>query len=648
MYRILFLIFLILSVRGITSGQQKYSTKSVKAIEFYEQAKQAYYSKNYSKAIEKLEKASKDDPNFIEAVIGLSDIYTEMENPAKAIEYLEKSLKMNNSFFLPSFYNLGNLYFSQARYNEALPNYKAFLNSKSSDSKMRSAAGKKLANCEFGIYSMSHPVPFEPQNLGDSINSIYDEYWPSLSADEQTLVVTRKLPVKNQNPLSTNTFAQQEQEDFYVSYWKNNYWTKMKDIGSPLNTADNEGAQSLSVDGRRMYFTACNRPDGVGNCDIYVSFKKDDNWSEPVNLGEVINTSSSEKQPSISPDGRTLYFISNRAGGKGGFDIYSSHLDDNGHWEAPVNLGDSINTAYNEQSPFIHADNQTLYFSSDGWVGMGGYDLYVSHRSDDGYWRKGINMGYPINTQKDEIGLFVNARGNKAYFSSSRKEGRGLDIYSFDLYPEARPIPVSYMKGTVYDETTNQKLSARFELIDLQSGKLINQAVSGSITGSFLVTIPSNKNYALNVSKDGYLFYSDHFAMTDKHDALHPFLKDIPLRKIKIGETVILKNIFYETNSFELKDESVVELDKLRDFLVKNKTIIIELSGHTDNIGTDAYNQKLSEKRANSVKEFLNKHGIVAGRITSRGYGKTQPVAGNDNEEGRSQNRRTEFKIIGN
>jgi len=257
-------------------------------------------------------------------------------------------------------------------------------------------------------------------------------------------------------------------------------------------------------------------------------------------------------------------------------------------------------------------------------------------------------MGYPINTQKDEIGLFVNARGNKAFFSSSRKEGRGLDIYAFDLYPAARPIPVSYMKGTVYDATTNQKLSARFELIDLLSGKLINQAISGSLTGSFLVTIPSNKNYALNVSKEGYLFYSDHFAMTDQHDALHPFLKDIPLRKIQIGETVILKNIFYETNSFELKNESLIEINKLRDFLLKNKTIRIELSGHTDNVGTDSYNQKLSEKRADSVRDLLIKQGIFPERITSRGYGKTQPVASNENEEGRSQNRRTEFKIIGN
>jgi outer membrane protein OmpA-like peptidoglycan-associated protein len=643
MYRVVIIVFIFLCTVGNIFSQQKYSTKSPRAIELYEQAKQIYYQRNYTKALDLLEKACKEDPEFIEPVIALSDIYTELDNPVKAINYLVKSIQMNSSFFPSSYFNLANLYFSQAQYNDALINFKAYLDSKSTDSRMRSAATKKIANCEFGIYAMSHPVPFEPINLGDSINSKYDEYWPSLSADEQTLVITVKLPVNSQDPLVHN-----EQEDFYVSYWKDGYWTKMKDMGPPLNTNDNEGAQSLSVDGRRMYFTACNRPDGFGNCDIYVSFKKDEKWSEPINLGEIINSSSSEKQPSISPDGRTLYFISNRAGGKGGFDIYSSQLDDYGHWEAPVNLGDSINTTYNEQSPFIHADNQTLYFSSDGMVGMGGYDLYISHRTDNGGWTKGVNLGYPINTQKDEIGLIVNAKGNKAYFSSSRKEGRGLDIYSFDLYPEARPIPVSYMKGTVYDAETNYKLSARFELLDLLSGKLINQAISGSITGSFFVTIPSNKDYALNVSKDGYLFYSDHFSMTDKHDALHPFLKDIYLKKIKIGETVVLKNIFFETNSYELRKESIIEIDKLRDFLQKNKTIRIELSGHTDNVGTDQYNQKLSENRANSVKEFLLKQGISQDRITYKGYGKSLPVASNDNEEGRAQNRRTEFKVIGN
>lgn len=643
MIRFLFVAAIFFFVCGNIYSQQKYSTKSPKASELYERAKQYYYQRNYNSAIESLEKACKEDPDFIEAVIGLSDIYTELDNPEKAITYLTKSIKMNSTFFPASYYNLGNLYFSLARYDEALNNYKDYLNSKSTDTRMRSAAKKKLANCEFGINAIQHPVPFQPENLGDSINSQYDEYWPSLSADEQTLVITVKLPV---NAGSGATGPQQE--DFYVSYWKDGHWSKVKDVGPPLNTSDNEGAQSLSVDGKRMYFTACNRPDGIGNCDIYVSFKKGDSWSEPVNLGEPINSASSEKQPSISPDGRTLYFISNRAGGFGGFDIYSSHLDDNGHWETPVNLGDSINTPYNEQSPFIHPDNQTLYFSSDGWIGMGGYDLFVSRRKEDGGWGRPVNLGYPINTQKDEIGLFVNAKGNKAYFASSRKEGRGLDIYSFDLYPEAQPIPVSYMKGTVFDSETKQKISARFELIDLQSGKLINQAISGSVTGSFLVTIPSNKDYALNVSKDGYLFYSDNFSMTDKHDALHPFLKDIALKKIKVGEIVVLKNIFFATNSFELKEESVVELNKLRDFLQKNKNVRIELSGHTDNVGSEEYNQKLSENRANSVKEFLLKQGLPEERIVSKGYGKTQPVASNDNNEGRALNRRTEFKVIGN
>ena len=636
----LLLLILLISCPPVI-GQQNYSSKSSKAIGYFEKARECYNKRDDDHAVEYLEKAITEDQGFVEPYIALADIYRDQGKNDLAIKYLTESIKLNPSFFPGSYYNLADLYYAGNNYVLAAENYNLFLETKPVSQKLNKAAKKKLANCRFAIQATAHPVPFKPVSLGDSVNSTYDEYWPSLSADEHTLVITRRLPVSHLvAPAST------EQEDFYVSNLKDGHWSLARDMGSPLNTDRNEGAQSLSSDGMVMFFTACDRPDGEGMCDIYVSVKRLDKWDVPFNLGPPVNTRYSEKQPSISPDGHALYFVSDRPGGKGGYDIYVSKLNEDGQWGTPVNLGDSINTVDNEQSPFIAMDNQTLYFSSQGWPGLGGYDLFVSRKKPDSTWSTPVNLGYPINTAGDEIGLIVNAEGNRAYFASNREGSKQLDIFSFDLYRDAQPIPVSYMKGMVYDSETGAKLAARFELIDLASGKLVSQAVSNNVTGTFLVTIPAEKDYALNVSKEGYLFYSDHFELKGIHDAQHPFLKDVPLKPIQLGESVVLRNIFFETDSYRLKDESLVELNKLLEFLSQNPTVKIEIGGYTDYVGSDQYNQKLSENRAGEVKSFLVTHGVASERIIAKGYGKSKPVAGNDTEEGRAQNRRTEFRII--
>jgi outer membrane protein OmpA-like peptidoglycan-associated protein len=420
-------------------------------------------------------------------------------------------------------------------------------------------------------------------------------------------------------------------------------------MGPPINTEDNEGAQFITSDGKRMYFTACNRGDGLGKCDIYMSEKLGKGWSNPINLGEPINSAYSEKQPTLSSDGKNLYFVSNRPGGKGGLDIWVSALNTKGKWGMPINLGDSVNTAMDEQSPYIHPDNQTMYFSSNGWPGMGGFDLYFTRRKPTSppTWSKAVNLGYPINTFADEVGLIVNANGDHAYFSSNRIPEKGKDIYTFELYGQARPVQVSYLKGKVYDSETKAPLEAQFELIDLKSSKTINQATANKYTGEFLVCIPTNNDYALNVSKKGYLFFSENFTLTGVKDNAKPFLKDIPLQSMKAGNKVVLKNVFFETNSFELKPESTVELNKMLQFLNENFNLKIEISGHTDNVGSDALNQKLSENRAKAVVDYLTSKGITPARMISKGYGKTQPIANNNTEEGRALNRRTEFKILG-
>ena len=366
-------------------------------------------------------------------------------------------------------------------------------------------------------------------------------------------------------------------------------------------------------------------------------------------MGIRVNSSAWDSQPSISSDGKTLYFASSRSGGKGNMDIWKSTRDDNGIWTAPVNLGDSINTGRDEQSPFIHPDGKTLYFCSSGHPGMGSYDIFYSRMDDNGNWSTATNIGYPINSSDADGFLFVNAIGNKAYFSSEKFGGKGgLDIYSFDLYEAARPTAVTYMKGTVYDSKTKKRLQAKFELVDLSNSKTVAQSESDPLTGEFLVSLPSDRNYALNVSRDGYLFYSENFELKGDHSQLKPFMKDVYLQPIEAGSIVILKNIFFDFDKFDLKPESLIELNRLLDLLKKNPALKIEIGGHTDNKGTAEYNQKLSESRSRSVFDFLVNKGIDKSRLSYKGYGLTKPIDTNDTDEGRANNRRTEFKVVSN
>jgi hypothetical protein len=385
-------------------------------------------------------------------------------------------------------------------------------------------------HCEFSIEAMNNPVPFNPVNLGPSINSSYDEYWPSITADGLTLVVTVQIPKTR----GIEEFSRNMQEDFFISTWENGKWTPKKSMGNPINTDLNEGAQSLSADGHFMFFTACNRPDGLGSCDIYFSVWTGDRWSPPRNIGKPINSAHWDAQPSISPDGRTIYFCSRRPGGKGKIDLWQSTVTEDGYWGEPENLGDQINTPGDEMSPFIHADNQTLYFSSNGLHGLGDFDLFISRKSEAGEWGPAKNLGYPINSYFEEIGLIVNAKGNKAYYSSTRMSNSGKDIFEFELYDEVRPGNVTYMKGSVFDKETSKPLVAKFELIDLITKKIVMQAFSDP-RGEFLVCIPTNQDYALNVSRDGYLFYSDNFSLKDIREITDPFLKDVPLQPLKTG-----------------------------------------------------------------------------------------------------------------
>ncbi len=633
------LMILMLCLLAIdTSAQMKYTTKSKKAIKHFEEALKYYNSRRGPEAIEILEKAIKADENFIEAYAVTGDCYADMGDLENAIVAYQKVVDIDPDFLATSYKQLADVQFKTGDYRSALSNYKVFMTKKRVNPKIREDAEWSMKNAEFGIVAKESPVPFEPKNLGATVNTSNYEYFPVLTADEQTLVFTRN---------ERKAVGMDMQEDFYVSYAEEENWTQALNIGQPINTDDNEGAQTITADGKQLFFIGCNRKGGKGSCDIYMSLRNGKNWGQPVNLDSPVNSSKWESQPSISADGKTLYFVSNRAGGLGNTDIWVTHLAPNNEWTVPRNLGDVINTPFAEETPFIHPDGKTLYFTSDGHVGMGEKDIFVTRMNPDGSWSVPQNLGYPINTWNDEQGLFVAASGENAYFSSDRTGGFGkYDIYSFKLYEAARPTRVTYVKGKVKDKVTNKPLGAEFELIDLATSEVVIRSSSDKIDGRFLVTLPVDHEYALNVSKDGYLFYSEHFSLPKEQDLSKPYKMDVPLQPIKYGEKVVLKNIFFETASYDLLPESQVELNKLVAFMNNNPTIRIEIGGHTDNVGKPESNQLLSENRSKSVREYLINAGILAERIQFKGYGEEQPMDTNDTSEGRANNRRTEFKVL--
>ncbi|MEO6883264.1 MAG: OmpA family protein [Bacteroidia bacterium] len=612
-----------------------------KAVKYYQEGLRFYDAKNNPKAVENFSNAIEKDPNFVEAYSMLGYVYADMKEDEKAIDELNKALAINPAFFANNFLIIARLQLETGDYLNAKINFQKFQSTNPQDPDFIKYTEEGLADCDFAVEALKHPVPFNPQNMGDAINTEDAEYFPAITADGQTFLFTRDIKDPNAE--------EGHQEDFYVSNKSEGKWTTAYNFGAPVNTPLNEGAPTLSADGQILVFAGCDRPNGYGSCDLYYSFRVGNKWTTPRNMGPNINTKNWESQPSLSSDGRTLYFIRGFESGEGikNQDIYKSILDDEKGWQKATRLSDTINTPGMEESVFIAADNQTLYFSSDGHPGMGGLDIFMSRRLPNGSWGIPVNLGYPINTYKDENSILVDPNGHLAYFASNRQGGFGnLDLYSFELPNEDQPNKITYVKGKVFDSRTHKPLDADFELIDLASAKSVVESQSNVGDGSFLVCLPLNKDYALHVSRKGYLFYSDNFSLKNV-DISKPFTLDIPLQPIDTGEVVQLKNIFFETNKYDLKEESRAELGKLITFLNTNPNLKIELSGHTDNVGKAKDNLILSNNRAKSVYDYLIQHGISESRLTYRGYGDTRPITTNDTPENRARNRRTEFKVTG-
>jgi len=616
-------------------AQYKPEKVNKKAAQLYSKALEQAEADDFKGGIETLKQAIKIDNGFEDAYLSLAGMYGELKHYQEAIDNYEKARAIDSNYFLD--YNLPysiNLA-GKGDFTKALDAVNNFLTVTNLNEKSRKAGEYRQRCYQFAIdYAHTHNnngYRFEPQNLGDSINSSVSEYYPTITIDDSKLIYTRRV----------NDFN----EDFYESDRRDSIFGKSKSLEGNINTNMNEGAQNISQDGQWLIFTGCNFPEGHGSCDLYISYLTDQGWSAPENLGDSINTEFWESAPSLSPDKRDLYFASGRPDGFGGKDIYVSHRLRNGHWSSPENLGPVINTIGDEGTPFIHADNQSLYFTSNGHPGYGGDDLFVSRKGPGGQWQKPENLGYPINTIENEGSLVISANGKTAYYASDRADSRGgLDLYTFELREDIRPAQTLWVKGRVFDKTTHKGLPSGVELTDLSTRTVISQLQTDE-TGNYLITLPKGKDYAFNVNRKGYLFFSENFPLSQhKEDTAYNI--DIPLQPIEANAAIVLRNIFFESNKYELKPESQVELDKIVQLLKDNPTLKIQINGHTDNSGNASDNITLSGNRAKSVTSYLTSKGIDPGRLSSKGWGDTQPVAGNATPEGRAQNRRTELKVI--
>lgn len=609
-----------------------------KAAEIYGHAYEDATSGNYTAALIKLNDALKYDAKFVDVYLSRAGIHANMKSYPASVADFETALQMDSiyssTYLLPYSISLA----GTGQFQKALLAVNAFLQTPNLNEQSIKAGSYRKKTYELAIEIAAKNAKqgnsdyvFAPKNLGSNINSEALEYFPSLTIDGSRMIFTRRL---------------NNDEDFYESRYENGAWLKAEPVAGRINTNLNEGAQNISQDGEWLIFTGCNYPEGEGSCDLYIAFRtKNGGFTVPENMGQIVNTEFWESSPSLSPDKKQLYFASSRPGGFGGKDIWITTRSVSGKWSQPANLGPTINSSGDEGCPFIHSDNQTLYFNSNGHPGYGMTDLFLSRRNANNDWDTAVNLGYPINTIDDEGSLIVAADGKTSYYASDGGDTKGgLDLYSFELRKDLRADKVLWVKGRVFDKNTRQGLPSSVELTETGTRKSVSSLQTDE-DGYYLVTLPAGRDYAFNVNRKGYLFYSDHFSMKNNQPD-SPLVINIPLQPIEAGASIVLKNIFFNSNEFSLQPASEAELDKLIALLNENPSAKIMISGHTDNVGKDADNLALSNNRAKSVIQYLQENGISGSRLTAKGFGAQKPLAGNDTEAGRAKNRRTELSVV--
>lgn len=618
-----------------------YSISNKRLIGYYNKAVETLNLGDWKQAQIQLEELIENNPTFVEPCIAIAYLFELEEEYEKAYAFCVEAVRRDSTLYPIAYFKAGRMAFMAKNYPKAIFWLQKYLNIKGEKEKNRQKAKDLIRNCEYAISAPKLATYEAPKPLGPEVNTELDEYFPSLSADGRTLCFTRLVP-QNRSPRYES--RSRVQEDLYITRRGelDKSWGMSFNLGAPVCSGINEGSQSLSASGREMYISRCNR-----TCSIVYS-RMDDRgrWTKPVALPAPINLPGvSSKQPSISPDGKHLYFCSERKGTLGGLDLWVATADEHGKWYKVTNLGPTINTEKDEQSPFIHFDNKTLYFSSEGHPGLGALDLFKSERKNDTTWATPTNLGAPINTPSVDMGLVVSARGDTAYYASERNAKGGLDIFQFPMPESIQPTPASYLQGIVQDAATGAPIKAAIILVDLSQGDTVMTLQSNEL-GNFLVCLPIGKKYALFASAENYFDNSMPFDFKGEHPRLKPYKQTIGLKKIEKGASLLLANTFFDTDSDTLHPESYIELDRWVNMLETHPTMRIRIVGYTDNQGEKNYNRALSLRRAKSVANYIVTHGIQADRVVCLGKGEDDPKATNQTEEGRARNRRTECHVI--
>ena len=625
---------------------------------------------NYPLAIIQYKKANEFNPKNALLNYKIGRCYLSYNDKTEAIKYLEKAYEIDPRISLDMTYNdvnylLATAYHLDYQFDKAIEKYKEHKNQLTPDqlAKENKLLDKKIEECNTAKEMVANPSRMFVDNLGEVVNSAYPDYKPLVTPEENMIIFTSSRENSTGGKKDKDSFYF---EDIYVTYYEDGNWTTPSN-SYDLNTANHDATAGISTDGTILYLYKSS-----GGNNLYESKLSGETYTMPIRLPNNINSGQKQSSASLSFDKRTLYFTSIRDDGYGKQDIYYSIKNAKDKWGDPINIGAVINTPYDEEGVYIAPDGKTLYFSSKGHNTMGGFDIFKSTYGD-GKWTNPVNLGYPVNTPDDDVFFTMSASGQRGYYSSKKKFGYGSqDLYIITFLGAAKPMklgkdktPLAWetrvdyapvpepeieqntiLKGVILDAVTLEPLQATVEIIDNTKNELMAEFESNSTTGAYLLSMKPGMNYGISVSKKGYLFHSENFEIP-KDAVAKKINKDILLKKVEVGTKIVLNNIFFDFNKASLRDESIAELERLYKLLQDMPTLKIEISGHTDNVGTATYNQQLSENRAKAVVNYLKKKGISADHLQFKGYGFTQPIATNDTPEGRQMNRRTEFKVLG-
>ena len=603
---------------------------SKKAIRLTDKAEEAVKDRKFTDAKTLLKKAIEQDPAYGTPYLRIASIYMVYQQQDSALLYYNQYTRVTPAEKISSrlWTRIAQLNFEFGKYNLA---EEAIYHVDHPDSVL-------FRSILFSKESTANSRELKVEPLPSTINQFKLQYFPVLTIDEQTIIFTKR----DANHPGAD-------EDIMVSMIIGEDWIPAQSISNTINTPFNEGACTISADGRTLIFTSCDGRSSFGSCDLYYARRDGNVWSKPVNLGNEVNTKYWESQPALSADGRKLYFSSNRPGGFGRRDLWVSSFK-NDQWIKPVNLGKNINTKNDETTPFIHANSDVIFFSSNGHIGLGGFDLYKSEKIS-GRWSEPTNLGHPINSYHDELSLFINATGTHAYFAKEKSEGgKMLEslIVRYQL-PQNQLIQntSSYITGRVIDAASQKALSANIKMFNLNDSTDRYETIADPITGRYYLVLVANKEYGVFINKKNYLFEDLTFFAQD-NNALQPDTVDIYLTPIDVGQELVLENIYFEFDSHNLNQKSISELKALALYLSENKGIKFRIEGHTDDVGTEAYNIELSTARAKTVYDFLLEKGIDPTRMAYTGKGSEKPIATNQSELGRKKNRRITFIVTAN